>query len=150
MHEIKRFSRRKHVRLDQKLVDAAIDLMNKRFPKDEEAGAAAMYTEGGEILTSVSPDIPNEVAALCHETGALCEAYKLGQKVTASVCVNRAANSETIRILTPCGICQERFFMWGPDVEVAVPDPQNSSKWIAKKLNEVQPYYWFKVFATEE
>ncbi|GHO71795.1 cytidine deaminase [Ktedonobacter sp. SOSP1-52] len=138
------------MKLDQRLVDAAIELMNKRFPKDEEAGAAAMYTEDGEILTSVSPDIPNGAAALCHETGALCEAYKLDKKVTASVCVNRAANAETIRILTPCGICQERLFMWGPDVEVAVPDPKDTSKWIAKKLAEVQPYYWFKVFTTEQ
>jgi cytidine deaminase len=138
------------MRLDQKLVDAAIDLMNKRFPQDEDAGAAAMYTDNGELLTSVSPDIFNPAASLCHETGAFCEAYKLGQKVTASVCVYRDANSETIRILTPCGICQERLFTSGPDVEVAVPDPQDSSKWIAKKLHEVQPYYWAKVFAAEK
>jgi cytidine deaminase len=132
--------------LDQNLVDAAIELMNRRFPKDGEAGAAAMYTEEGEILTSVSPDIPNWVAGLCHETGAICEAYKLGHKVTASVCVSREANSDKVLILTPCGLCQERLFMWGPDVEVAVPDPEDASRWIAKKLSEVQPYYWYKVF----
>lgn len=135
------------MKLDQRLVDAAIHLMNTRFPQDEEAGAAAMYTEDGEILTSVSPDIPNGAAALCHETGCICEAYKLEKKVTASVCVNRAANSDKVLILTPCGICQERLFMWGSDVEVAVPDPQDASKWVAKKLSEVQPYYWASVFA---
>ncbi|GER90689.1 cytidine deaminase [Dictyobacter vulcani] len=135
--------------LDQRLVDAAIALMNKRFPKNEDSGAAALYTADGNILTSVSPDIPNGAAALCHETGAICEAYKLEQKVIASVCVYRAANSEAILILAPCGICQERLFMWGPDVEVAVADPLDASKWIAKKLSEVQPYYWCKVFADE-
>jgi len=138
------------VRLDQRLVDAAIDLMTKRFPENEEAGAAAMYTVEGKILTSVSPDIPNGAASLCHETGALCEAYKLDYKVTASVCVNRAANSDRVIILTPCGICQERLFMWGPDVEIAVPDPEDASQWSAKKLSEVQPYYWLKAFATEK
>ncbi|GCE04650.1 cytidine deaminase [Dictyobacter aurantiacus] len=137
------------MQLDQRLVDAAIELMNSRFPRDEWAGAAAMYTENGEILTSVSPDVPNGAAALCQETGAICEAYKRNQKVTASVCVSREANSDVVLILAPCGICQERLFMWGPDVEVAVAHPQDATRWVAKKLSEVQPYYWYKVFAGE-
>ena len=45
--------------------------------------------------------------------------------------------------------CQERLFFWGPDVEVAVPDPQDSSRWLAKRLSEVQPYYWRNVFVAE-
>ncbi|GHO42359.1 cytidine deaminase [Ktedonospora formicarum] len=138
------------MKLDQRLIDAAIHLMNTRFPQDEDAGAAAMYTETGEILTSVSPDIPNGAAALCHETGAICEAYKREQKVTASVCVYRAANSSDVLILAPCGICQERLYMWGPSVEVAVADPQDARKWIAKRLDEVQPHYWARVFAEQD
>ncbi len=134
------------MKLDQRLVDAAIELMNKRCPKEAWGGAAAMYTREGDLLTSIGVDSPNELAGLCHEMGAICEAHKLGHTVTASMCVTRAPGAETIRILTPCGICQERLFFWGPTVEVAVPDSHDPSKWLAKTLGEVQPYYWHKIF----
>src|SRR5215213_9794670 len=41
-----------HVRLNQSLVDAARDLLERRFP-GEEGIAAAMYTEDGDMFTSV-------------------------------------------------------------------------------------------------
>src|SRR5215472_3043236 len=128
--------------LDQRLVDAAIELLNARFPEDQDGGAAAMYTREGALLTSIGADSLNAAAGLCYETGCICEAQKLGQTVTASVCVCRPAHTEKILVLTPCGICQERLFWWGPEVEVAVPDPQDPSRWLAKTLREVQPYYW--------
>ena len=109
-------------RIDQQLVDAAIDLMNRRFRPDESAGAAAMDTREGDLLTSLRMDRGYGSAPLCDETGAICEAHKLGHTVTASACVARAANSDRILILTPCGVCQERLFSWGADVEVAVGD----------------------------
>ncbi len=77
------------MKLDQRLVDAAIELMKAKFPTGP-GGAAAMYTESGKILTSV--DIEGHLhdsANLCHETGAMLEAFKLGAKITASVCVFR-------------------------------------------------------------
>ena len=72
------------MRLDQKLVDAAVAQALGRFPQGY-TGAAALYTEDGRILTSVCFDCPNEGANLCHETGAICEANRLDLKVTASV-----------------------------------------------------------------
>jgi cytidine deaminase len=101
------------MRLDQRLVDAAIELMNTWFPKDQWGGAAAMYTREGEWLTSIGADNPNPAAGLCYETGCLCEAQKPGHTLTASVCVCRPAKTAKILILTPCGICQERLFFWG-------------------------------------
>ncbi|MEM6430143.1 MAG: cytidine deaminase, partial [Deinococcota bacterium] len=41
--------------VDQKLYDAAINLALRRYPKGW-AGAAAMYTADGQILTSVYVD----------------------------------------------------------------------------------------------
>ena len=127
--------------IDQKLVDAAIAQALSRFP-DGYAGAAALYTRDGRVLTSVSFDSPNEVVNLCHETGAFCEANRLNLKVTASVCVSRSSPGEPFLILTPCGVCQERLATWGLDVEVAVPVPGSPGAWEAKRLREVQPHYW--------
>lgn len=132
------------MKLDQELVDAAINQALARFPTGY-AGAAAVYTEDGQILTSVCFDTHNEIANLCHETGAYCEANRLNLRVTASVCVSRSTPEDKFIILTPCGICQERLAIWGRSVEVAVPDPSNPSHWLTKTLGQVQPYYWGNV-----
>lgn len=100
------------MKLDQALVDAAIDLLERRFPMAEGI-AAAMYTDDGQILTSVVFQPEWGGGGLCAETGAICEAVKLEKRITASVCVSRLSGDSPIVILTPCGICQERLFHWG-------------------------------------
>ena len=132
-----------HMQVDQRLVDAAIEQALERWP-DEEAGAAAVYTEGGRILTSVYVETPNSVVNLCHETGAICEAYKLNVPITASVCVSREDKDAPFIILTPCGVCQERLAYWGGDVQVGVPEPDDPTKWLSRPLREVTPFYWRK------
>jgi len=135
------------MKLDQQLVDAAISLLETRFPAADGI-AAAMYTADGTLLTSVYFEPAWGGGGLCAETGAICEAQKLNQKITASVCVSRLSGDGPVVILTPCGICQERLFHWGAEVEVATPDPQDPTKWVAKTLKEVQPYYWVNAFKT--
>jgi cytidine deaminase len=127
--------------IDQALVDAAIQHALTRFP-DGYAGAAAVRTDNGQIITSVCFDTPNAGANLCHETGAYCEANRLGARVVATVCVSRSEPGKPFLILAPCGICQERLAIWGPDVEVAVAVPGRPSEWQSKRLFELQPHYW--------
>ncbi len=129
------------MKLDDRLVRAAIDFVERRFPNEEWAGAAALYTEDGQILISTAPAALNPSVELCHEVGAICEAHKLGKTVTATVCVSRD-EQKCFQILTPCGVCQERFMAWGAEVEAAVPRTDDSTKWQMKKLGELQPYYW--------
>ena len=133
------------MRLDQGLVDAARELLERRCP-GEEGIAAAAYTEDGDVLTGVFFEPEWGSGMLCAETGAICEAEKLGKKITASVCVSRLSGTDPVLILTPCGICQERLFHWGPEVEVAVPHPDDPTRWMTKTLKEVQPYYWVNAF----
>ena len=130
------------MKLDSKLVEAAISFVQSRFPSDSWAGAAAMYTQDGQLLISTAPAAVNASVELCHETGALCEAYKLNKKVTATVCVSRDEAGK-FHILTPCGVCQERLFVWG---EAAVQLDSDSTKWQVKTLKELQPHYWRRPF----
>lgn len=127
--------------VDQKLFDAAVKLIEERFGKKSDEGAAAIYTESGKIITSTAPDCLNDGVSLCHEVGAFCEAYKINEKIVASICVHQNENGENI-VLTPCGICQERLYFYGGEVSVGVPNTEGPQKWKAKKLKEVQPYYW--------
>jgi cytidine deaminase len=132
--------------VDQALVDAAIDLASSRFAGEPWSGAAALRLDNGTILTSTGPDAPNVAASLCHETGAICEAFKLGRQVTATVCVTAADTTGDYWILAPCGICQERLFAYGPDVEVAVPEPEDPTRWQTVTLRDVQPHWYGRIF----
>lgn len=136
------------MQLDQTLVDAALALASARWPS-REAGAAALYTASGRILTSVFAESPNQSASLCHETGAICEAHKLQEIVTASVCVSREDASAPFIILPPCGICCERLAFWGGDVEVAVPCVDNPANWHMRRLRQLMPHYWMRTWFPE-
>jgi cytidine deaminase len=132
------------MRLDQRLVDAAIEFVERRFPGANE-GAAAMYTEDGEILVSTALEVLNESVALCHEVGAICEAYAKNKTVTATVCVARNERGG-FDILSPCGVCQERLWYWGGNVEVAVPLDHDITLWRGVTLHQASPYYWRKPY----
>lgn len=130
-------------------MDAAIHLIEARLPGQEWAGAAAIRLDDGSVLTSTAPKALNPAVELCHETGALCEAYKLGRSVVASVCVIRSDQHGAFWILAPCGVCQERLFAHGPAVAVAVPHPGDPRRWRSLRLDEVQPHWWQTVFPDE-
>jgi len=89
--------------------------------------------------------VVNASVELCHEVGAICEAFKLNKIITATVCVSRDEAGK-FHVLTPCGVCQERLMVWGDLVEAAVPRDEDSSQWQMKTLRELQPYYWRKPF----
>ena len=133
------------MKLDSILVEAAKTFIQTRFPSESWAGAAAMYTEDGTLLVSTAPGVVSSSVELCHEVGAICEAYKLDKKVTATVCISRD-DKGMFHILTPCGVCQERLMYWGDEIEAAVPQSLDSTKWEVRKLKELQPYYWRKPF----
>ncbi|WP_107942486.1 cytidine deaminase [Metasolibacillus sp. FSL H7-0170] len=129
--------------IEQKLYQSAIDLIEKRYPSGW-GGASAMYTEDGQILTSVAPDIINASTELCIETGAILEAHKLNTKVTHTICIVRENEESEFTILTPCGVCQERLFYWGESVKAAITNQDGRLEY--KTLKEIQPYHWYKAY----
>jgi cytidine deaminase len=106
-------------------------------------GAAAVRTASGKILTSVAPDTKNDALALCMEVGALLEAHKLNEAVTHSLCIFRESSLRPFRILSPCGICQERFVHWGGGVLVAISNSKDEL--IFKPIRELMPFHWSQV-----
>lgn len=85
-----------------------------------------------------------KAAGVCMETGAMCEAQKYNLKVTHSLCISRENEKEAPKILTACGICQERLWYWGNQVKVAVTNADN--KIIFKSLKELSDFYWGEAF----
>lgn len=90
----------------------ATEFVKKRFPNGW-GGCAIVYTEDGQYLISVALESFNGGAVLCMETGAMCEAQKLNLRITHSLCISRDSENDNFKILTACGICQERFRFWG-------------------------------------
>jgi cytidine deaminase len=136
------------VNIEQKLYQAAKELLDKRYPTGW-GGAAAMYTSEDKILTSVAPEVINASTELCIETGAILEAHKFNTKITHSICVVRDNENEEVKVLTPCGVCQERLIYWGRDVKVAV-SSNDEEQLHFKTLEEVQPYHWSMAYKDEE
>ena len=129
--------------LESKMYDIAVEFIKKRYPTGW-GGAAVIHTKNDEFLISVAPEVLNASAELCIETGAICEAHKLNSVVTHCICVVRDDENSEFKILTPCGICQERLRFWGEDISVGVTTDDNSLKFV--KLKELMPYYWGKAY----
>lgn len=132
---------------ENKLYKEVTELIKQKYPTGW-GGAAAMGLEDGTIVTSVAPDIINASTELCMETGSILEAHKLSKKVTHSICIVRDDEKSAFKVLSPCGICQERLFYWGPNVKVAVTLPGEDI--VFKTLSEVQPYHWSAAYEFED
>lgn len=117
----------------------AIALIEKRYPVGW-GGAAVIRTSKGHYFTSVAIETSNGGAQLCIEVGAMCEAHKYNERVTHCLCVVRDDENSAFKILSPCGICQERLRYWGRDVMVGVTNKNNTLQFV--RLEELQPYHW--------
>lgn len=129
------------------MYEKAVAFIDKRFPTGW-GGCAIMYTAEGQFLISVALESFNAAACLCMEAGAMCEAQKYNLKITHSLCVSRSSETEPLKILTACGICQERLRYWGEAVKVAISNPENDI--VFKTLKELYPCYWGDAFPKED
>ena len=109
---------------------------------------AIIHTEEGSFFTSVAIECANESVSLCIETGAICEAHKFNEKVTHCLCVVRDDENSPFKVLSPCGVCQERLRYWGTDVKVGVTTEDGSLKFVT--LGELQPYHWTNAYPADE
>lgn len=126
------------------LYQDAVELIKKRYPIGW-GGAAAVRLTTGEILTSVAPEGDFDALSVCMELGSFLEAHKRNQVVTHSLCLFRHDEMSGFKVLSPCGICQERLRYWGPDVLVGVTNPKNALTF--KPLRELQPYHWLPAYS---
>ena len=130
------------MRLDHRLIDAAIEFVEKRFPGEPYEGGAAMYTEDGGILISTGVGgSAGSVGRTLPRSRRDPKAYAKGKKITATVCVSREPDGRMI-VLPLCGVCKERMWLWGGDVEVAVPREDDTTKWRSVTLQDLDPFYW--------
>lgn len=125
----------------------AVELMQKRYPVGW-GGVGIVHTANGNFYTSVSIETSNASAVLCIETGAMLEAHKFNEKVTHCMCLVRENENSPCKVLSPCGICQERLRYWGEEVQVAVTSKEEKLKFVT--LKELQPYHWTNAYSADK
>ena len=133
--------------IENEMYKRAVELIEKRYPKGW-GGAGVVRTESGNYYTSVSIETANASAVVCIELGAMLEAHKFNERVTHCMCLVRDDELSPFRVLSPCGICQERLRFWGTDVQVAVTSNEENIKFVT--LGELQPYHWTNAYPKEE
>lgn len=129
-------------------VAACRALIDGRYRDDDDRGAAAMLLADGTILTGTAPPAVNPAVQVCHELEPYCAAYRLDQRILASVCLHRLPRGRTV-VLSPCGVCRERLAAHGPDVLAAVAERQDPTVIVWKRLKDLVPDYWMTAFPDE-
>ena len=133
--------------IENKMLEIAKELIEKRYPKGW-GGAAVIHTAEDHYFSSVAIETANSSAALCIEVGAMCDAHKYNEKVTHCLCIVRDQENSPYKVLSPCGICQERLRYWGEEVQVGVTTENGEILFV--ELKELQPYHWTKAYNREE
>lgn len=133
--------------IEKEMYRLAVELIEKRYPNDW-GGAGVVHTANGHYFTSVSIETANASATLCIETGAMLEAHKFKEKVTHCMCLVRDDENSPYKVLSPCGICQERLRFWGEDVQVAVTTEDHSLLFVP--LSKLQPHHWSVAYPSDE
>lgn len=134
-------------KIEQEMYRRAVSLIETRYPRGW-GGAGVVRTENGNYYTSVSIETANASAILCIETGAMLEAHKYNERVTHCMCLIRDDENAPFRVLSPCGLCQERLRYWGASVQVAVTAPGPEPLFV--ELGALQPYHWTNAYPPEE
>ena len=136
--------------VDEILYRAAVDLIESRLASVDWATAAALRMDDGSIRVGIAFDNINSGAGLCAEVGPIVQAFTDGRTVLDSICVTRSTDRQQDLVLAPCGLCQERLAVWGPDVEVGVLDAENPQGWSGRRLGELNPFYWASAFFEDQ
>ncbi len=100
--------------------------------------SGALFSDGTHGF-SVGIDCHLDSACLCAEVGNICDAVKSGLTIKESICVKKV--SDKIVALPPCGLCLERFALFGNDVLFLV---ENESDLSYKPLKELAPMRWYE------
>ena len=111
---------------DLELLEAARALARERFVPDWHSVAAALRTSSGRVFTAIHLDANVGRVAVCAEAIALGMAVAAGERELESIVAVRHPKpdeaDQTIRVVSPCGMCREMLTDYSPDVVVLLPD----------------------------
>lgn len=129
---------------DDDLIEAARDIIRKRYKEGKHSIGAAIRTKSGEIITAVHVEANVGRIALCAEAVAIGKAISEGHTDFDTIVAVRHPDpderEQKIRVVSPCGMCRELISDYGPDTKVIFPRNESIGKCDIKDLI---PYKFF-------
>lgn len=117
---------------DRELVRAASEAIKSRYRNDWQEVGAALRTRDGRIVTGVNIDAYIGRIAVCAEAIAIGRAItETGDKGIDTIVAVRhpkpGEKDQSIKVVSPCGICRELICDYDPKARVIVPNGAQSS-----------------------
>jgi cytidine deaminase len=111
---------------DRALIEAAREIIRKRYRFDWQEVGAALRTRSGKVFTGVSLDAYLGRMAVCAEAVALGQAItNAGEAgIDAIVAVRHPPPEEkdrSVAVVSPCGACRELIWDYDRNARVIVP-----------------------------
>lgn len=108
---------------DERLVEAARDLIDRYYEPGRHHVGAAVRTKSGRVFSAVHLEANVGRVAVCAEAIALGKAISEGERDFDSiVAVMRSDEAdEGAFVVSPCGMCRELISDYGADTEVIHP-----------------------------
>ena len=100
---------------DEKLIDAARDVLRRNYRKGRHTVGAAVLCESGKIYTGV--DVEACAYGPCAEPIAVGAAFSNGEREIRKIVAVRKRGEE-YPVLSPCGNCRQLIFDYSPDAIV--------------------------------
>lgn len=121
---------------DEELMAAALAAIRRSYRKGCHHVGAAVRAGSGKVYTGVHMESPG--VDVCAEWVALGAAATAGEREFTCVVAVRpsAAKGGTPGVMSPCGVCRELLYFYGPEMDVIVPIQAKPRK---VKISELLP-----------
>ena len=125
---------------DQKLIDAATDVIRRNYTAEKHTVGSAVLCENGKIFTGVNIDTC--AYGPCAEPITLGAAISRGERKFMTIVAVRGTGA----VIPPCGNCRQMLLDFAADINVIVP---HDGKLMKTSIKDLLPdaYYMYKPVA---
>ncbi len=106
---------------------------NAYVPYSHFRVGAALLTKSGKIFTGCNVENAAYSPTICAESSAIVKAVSEGEREYAAV----AVISDSEDFTSPCGVCRQRIYEFGSDIDVIMANKKGEYK--VYKISELLP-----------
>ena len=125
---------------DKDLIEAATDIIERRYIYGKHHVGAALISKSGEIITAVNVDTYVGRAGVCAEAIALGMIIAKGEEEFSTIVAVFKPNPELGKqdsyVASPCGVCREMLNDYCPNASVIYTENDTVIK---SRINELLP-----------
>ena len=108
----------------QRLIEAAADARAQAYvPYSHYPVGAAILTASGEVVSGCNVENATFGATICGERTAAVKAVSQGEREFRAIAVVTSNGA------SPCGICRQFLYEFGPEMTVILADAQGEVSW---------------------